>query len=166
MRKLLLLLCALLVGASGAWAQVVTDYSTAGSPVTYSTYVASAGTGARYAFMMPSTSTLHQWCGFNSTVGRASNITPDYLFTLENSTTEGKFWLKRFSNNEYLSGDNSFTAGSPIDLTLVNRKPGDYNDEYKNSDLHISWKSRACLTPEGKAMLTPENFFILTPLKS
>ena len=28
------------------------------------------------------------------------------------------------------------------------------------------WKSRACLTPEGKAMLTPENFFILTPLKS
>ena len=29
-----------------------------------------------------------------------------------------------------------------------------------------SWKSRACLTPEGKAMLTPENFFILTPLKS
>ncbi len=29
-----------------------------------------------------------------------------------------------------------------------------------------NWKSRACLTPEGKAMLTPENFFILTPLKS
>ena len=29
-----------------------------------------------------------------------------------------------------------------------------------------AWKSRACLTPEGKAMLTPENFFILTPLKS
>jgi len=28
------------------------------------------------------------------------------------------------------------------------------------------WKSRARLTPEGKAMLTPENFFILTPLKS
>ena len=28
------------------------------------------------------------------------------------------------------------------------------------------WKSRACLTPEGKATLPPENFFILTPLKS
>ena len=28
------------------------------------------------------------------------------------------------------------------------------------------WKSRARLTPEGKATLTPENFFILTPLKS
>ena len=28
------------------------------------------------------------------------------------------------------------------------------------------WKSRARLTPEGKAMLTPENFFILPPLKS
>ena len=30
----------------------------------------------------------------------------------------------------------------------------------------VSWKSRARLTPEGKATLTPENFFILTPLKS
>jgi len=29
-----------------------------------------------------------------------------------------------------------------------------------------NWKSRARLTPEGKATLTPENFFILTPLKS
>ena len=28
------------------------------------------------------------------------------------------------------------------------------------------WKSRARLTPEGKATLTPENFFVLTPLKS
>ena len=34
-----------------------------------------------------------------------------------------------------------------------------------NADVD-NWKSRACLTPEGKAMLTPENFFILTPLKS
>ena len=36
--------------------------------------------------------------------------------------------------------------------------------EYENR--MEQWKSRACLTPEGKAMLTPENFFILTPLKS
>ena len=35
-----------------------------------------------------------------------------------------------------------------------------------DSIIHQGWKSRACLTPEGKAMLTPENFFILTPLKS
>ena len=34
------------------------------------------------------------------------------------------------------------------------------------TSLDEAWKSRACLTPEGKAMLTPENFFILTPLKS
>ena len=33
-------------------------------------------------------------------------------------------------------------------------------------DKAYTWKSQACLTPEGKAMLTPENFFILTPLKS
>jgi len=30
----------------------------------------------------------------------------------------------------------------------------------------VNWKSRACLTPEGKATVTPENFFILTPVKS
>ena len=28
------------------------------------------------------------------------------------------------------------------------------------------WKSRARLTPEGKAALTPENLFVLTPVKS
>ena len=28
------------------------------------------------------------------------------------------------------------------------------------------WKSRAHLTPEGKATLTPENLFVLTPVKS
>jgi hypothetical protein len=37
--------------------------------------------------------------------------------------------------------------------------------KHKNLLPH-AWKSRAFLTPEGKAMLTPENFFILTPLKS
>ena len=96
MKKLLLLFIVLLTGVSvGVKAQVVTDYSTAGSPVTFSTYVASAGTGARYAFMMPASSTLHQWCGFNSTVGRASTLTTDFLFTLENSSTTGKYWLKR-----------------------------------------------------------------------
>ena len=28
------------------------------------------------------------------------------------------------------------------------------------------WKSRVCLTPEGKVALTPENLFVLTPVKS
>ena len=28
------------------------------------------------------------------------------------------------------------------------------------------WKSRARLTPEGKATVTPENLLFLTPLKS
>ena len=37
---------------------------------------------------------------------------------------------------------------------------------YGDLPFEDNWKSRACLTPEGKAMLTPENFFILTPLKS
>ena len=31
---------------------------------------------------------------------------------------------------------------------------------------NCTWKSRARLTPEGKATVTPENFFVLTPVKS
>ena len=34
---------------------------------------------------------------------------------------------------------------------------------YRKGDI---WKSRACLTPEGKATLTPENLLFLTPVKS
>ena len=30
----------------------------------------------------------------------------------------------------------------------------------------VHWKSRAHLTPEGKATLTPENLLFLTPVKS
>ena len=30
----------------------------------------------------------------------------------------------------------------------------------------VEWKSRARLTPEGKATVTPENLLFLTPLKS
>ena len=32
--------------------------------------------------------------------------------------------------------------------------------------LRDEWKSRAHLTPEGKAALTPENLFVLPPVKS
>ena len=33
-------------------------------------------------------------------------------------------------------------------------------------DIVVPWKSRVCLTPEGKVALTPENLFVLTPVKS
>ena len=49
---------------------------------------------------------------------------------------------------------------SPVSGTL------DFAAEETTKTIPVRWKSRACLTPEGKAMLTPENFFILTPLKS
>ena len=39
------------------------------------------------------------------------------------------------------------------------------DDQYDNEIL-AWWKSRACLTPEGKAALTPENLLFLTPVKS
>ncbi len=49
---------------------------------------------------------------------------------------------------------------------MVSAKEFSKNYLLEEDDFLIAWKSRACLTPEGKAMLTPENFFILTPLKS
>ena len=33
-------------------------------------------------------------------------------------------------------------------------------------EVRDKWKSRARLTPEGKATVTPENLLFLTPLKS
>ena len=38
--------------------------------------------------------------------------------------------------------------------------------EFDADDITDYWKSRACLTPEGKAALTPENLLFLTPVKS
>ena len=144
MKRITTILMLLMLVCMGGWAQVVTDYASAGSPVTYSTYVASAGTGAKYAFMMPSDNgaTFHKWVGFNSTVGISDNLTVDQLFVLENSSTPSKYWLKRYSNGEYLAGNNSFTS-TPIDLTLVNRKPGDLASEYDNDAWHISFDNDA-----------------------
>lgn len=141
MKRTLLFFFALLMGISGAWAQVVTTWNTAGTPVTKDALVASAGTGAKYAFRMPSNS-QPGWCGFNSTTGKVDNIDVDHLFTLENGSDEGKYWLKRVSNNEYLSGDNAFNATTGIDLTLDNRVPSnvnDYDQGYSNSTPFVSF---------------------------
>ena len=80
----------------------------------------------------------------------------DLTFTYENVD---KYYQKKFMfdmcNYFVIKGWDYIPRGTFPDVTEQNiiRKL------YK-------WKSRACLTPEGKAMLTPENFFILTPLKS
>lgn len=139
MKKIITILALMTMYATGMMAQIVTDEASAGSPVTYSQYVASAGTGAKYAFVMPSENVAfyHMWVGFNSTVGNDYTLTVDRLFTLENSSTSGKYWLKRNSTGEYLAGTNSF-GSTPIDLTLVNREAGDHASVY-TSDLHISF---------------------------
>jgi len=42
----------------------------------------------------------------------------------------------------------------------------DAEERKKEQQIELEWKSRARLTPEGKATVTPENLLFLTPLKS
>ena len=97
MKKIFTVLC-LMALTLGAQAGVVTTWTTAGDIVTKDALVASAGTGARYAFRMPSNS-QPGWCGFNVATGKVDNLDVNHLFTLENSSTAGKYWLKRFSKS-------------------------------------------------------------------
>ena len=141
MKKITTILMLLMLTCMGAKAGEVTTWTTAGSIVTKDALVASAGSGARYAFRMPS-NTQPGWCGFNSTTGKVDILDVDHLFTLENSTTGGKYWLKRCSNGEYLSGNNAFSATAGIDLTLTARVPtgvSDYDTGYSNSTPFVSF---------------------------
>ena len=49
-------------------------------------------------------------------------------------------------------------------FAICRRRKGDIIFYVKKA--HGYWKSRARLTPEGKAALTPENLLFLTPVKS
>jgi uncharacterized protein YlzI (FlbEa/FlbD family) len=143
MKKITTILMLLMLTCMGAKADVVTTWTTAGSIVTKDALVASAGTGARYAFRMPS-NTQPGWCGFNSTTGKVDILDVDHLFTIENGTgdAEGKFWLKRYSNGEYLTGNNEFSATPTIGLTLTDRTPDnvtDYDTGYSNSTPFVSF---------------------------
>ena len=141
MKKITTILMLLMLTCMGAKADVVTTWTTAGSIVTKDALVASAGTGARYAFRMPSNS-QPGWCGFNSTTGRVDILDVDHLFTIENGSVAGKYWLKRYSNGEYLSGNNAFSASAGVNLTLTARIPDnvtDYDTGYSNSTPFVSF---------------------------
>ena len=123
------LLCLTMV----AQAQSVTTWDTAGDPVTFSDFVAAAGTGKKYAFRMPASS-KRGWCNFTSMAAvEATNLTIDDLFSMEVSTTDNTAYkLKRFKDGKYLSGDDYSTSwvdeGAATDLYLNNRTPSAYND--------------------------------------
>ena len=111
-------------------AQEVTTWDTAGDLVTFEDFKASAGTGKRYAFRMPSIS-LRGWCNFQSkAAAEANNLKAENLFTLEKSANdEEAFWLKRFTDQKFLNldGEGGFDESEGVDLYLDNRTPG-FND--------------------------------------
>ena len=149
MKKITTILMLLMLTCMGAKAGEVTTWTTAGSIVTKDALAASVASGKRYAFRMPS-KTQPGWCGFNSTTGRVDNLDVAHLFTIENGSVAGKYWLKRYSNGEYLSGNNAFSASAGINLTLTNRIPkegtnpvSDYDTGYNEATPFVSFDNDA-----------------------
>ena len=139
MRKILSLLMLFIVGIPMLKAQEVTTWKSTLTPVTKDALVASAGTGAYYAFRMPSTS-KPGWCNFVNEAGALNNLSSAYLFRIENGAS-GKYRLTRKSDGKQLSGNAAFAAEG-INLTVTNRVPSDVNDYdtgYSNNTPFVSF---------------------------
>lgn len=129
-----------IVGIPMLKAQEVTTWNSSLTPVTKDALVASAGTGAYYAFRMPSKS-KPGWCNFANAAGALNNLSSAYLFRIENGSASGKYRLTRKSDGKQLSGNAAFAA-TGIDLTVTNRVPSnvdDYADGYSSSTPFVSF---------------------------
>ena len=128
-----------IVGIPMLKAQEVTTWNKDLTPVTKDELVNSAGTGAYYAFRMPS-NTKPGWCDFVNEAGALNNLSTAYLFRIENGST-GKYRLTRKSDGKQLSGNAAFAAEG-INLTVTNRVPSDVNDYdtgYSNTTPFVSF---------------------------
>ena len=135
MKKITTILMLLMLTCMGAKAQVISKWSSDLVPVTKDAVVASAGSGARYAFRMPS-NTKPGWCDFVNEAGALNDLSDAYLFTIEPG-----YKLKRISDGQFLSGNAQFN-GTGIALTLTNRVPTDvkdYDTGYSNSTPFVSF---------------------------
>lgn len=92
--KLLLVLTLAFMGIATMNAQVVTTWNSSLTPVTKDALVASAGTGAKYAFRMPSVS-RPGWCDFvnlppyNNESNYLYDLTSAYLFSVNAGSASG-----------------------------------------------------------------------------
>ena len=139
MRKILSLLMLFIVGIPMLKAQEVTTWNSSLTPVTKDALVASAGTGAYYAFRMPS-NTKPGWCDFVNAAGALNNLSSAYLFRIENGAS-GKYRLTRKSDGKQLSGNAAFAAEG-INLTVASRVPTgmtDYDTGYSASTPFVSF---------------------------
>ncbi|MBO4662019.1 MAG: MucBP domain-containing protein [Bacteroidaceae bacterium] len=132
MKKLFTLITLLSLCIGSMWGQEITTWSSdlISTLQTKDQLVASAGTGKRYAFRMPSTS-VPGWCNFvtrteYSTTG-FNDISTEALFCIETGSSSGTYNLKRYSDGKYLSGNNTF-GDTGMDLTLTDRAPSNVGD--------------------------------------
>ena len=146
MKKIYFLLSMLMLTVSSAWADVVTDRTSAGDPMTFSQFQALAGTGKHFAIVASSSNTLvyPKWFSFSKD-GYPTTLTPVQLFDLENSATgDGWYNIKRISDGKYVSTEGgNFDTSTKMDFKLVNRRSGDYASEFSSSDLHVSLDNAA-----------------------
>ncbi|MDY6297384.1 MAG: hypothetical protein SPL50_03725 [Alloprevotella sp.] len=148
MKKVFTLLTLVLIMVIGTQARagVVTDRASAGTPMTYSEFLALSGTGKHFALVGASSNTQFcypNWFGFQATY--VGTISPAYLFDLEASTTgEGWYNIKRVSDNLYVSAEGGqFNASTKLDFKPVNRRAGDYAEGFEDENLHISLDNAA-----------------------
>ncbi|MBO4662556.1 MAG: hypothetical protein J5630_07640 [Bacteroidaceae bacterium] len=131
MKKIYFLLAMLMLTVSSAWADVSVTWSKPAA-MSYSDFVALAGTGNTFGLQAVSTNTAtyKKWFGFTSETSRVSDITTDQLFTLEGTANAAQF--KRVSDGLYLSGAGSFGT-TAMDVKLVNREAGDHASEFTSA---------------------------------
>lgn len=120
----LLFLMLLCLGSIEVWGQ--------GTPMSYTDFVALAGTGKHFGLQAVSTNsaTYQKWFGFTSATSRVSTLTTQQLFTLTGTADAAK--IQRVSDSKYLSGGGSF-ADTGMDVKLVNRAAGDCASEFSSA---------------------------------
>ena len=123
MKKFLFLLSAILMIGTSATAGVVKTYDDAGTPMSFSDFVALSGTGKHFGLMAVSDNdaTYKKWFGFTSATSRVYDLTKAQLFTLSGATDN--YTVTRVSDN----------TAAQSGLKLVNRTPGDQAAEYTSA---------------------------------
>lgn len=123
MKKLIMMLIALIMGVSGMWAQTVT-FDDAGTPMTHSQLLDLANTGKKFGLMCVNRNNgeYKKWFNFNS---RVNDLTSAQLFILSGSTDNYTF--TRISD-----------SATPVTgAKVLNRTTGDTYEGY-SADMSIS----------------------------
>ena len=104
MKKVFLLLNALLFTISGVWATEVTTVSTAGTPLTLAQLKALSGTGGHVAFAnLGSGGWTNKWLA-NPSANSDLNLSKVQLYTITDGSVSGKYYMQCVNDSKYRTG--------------------------------------------------------------